>query len=137
MQLCEFFLFSYSVSPLDEEDDLDKADDDEALDLEGEEDAALPAEPLYVLPLYSLLPSSQQAKVSLARAHSSLHGATQVFEPPPEGSRFCVIATNVAETSLTIPGVKYVVDTGKVGEMLTPTSLTNTFIRPRRSFTTK
>ena len=26
----------------------------------------------------------------------------------------CVVATNVAETSLTIPGVKYVVDTGKV-----------------------
>ena len=26
----------------------------------------------------------------------------------------CVVATNVAETSLTIPGVKYVVDTGMV-----------------------
>lgn len=26
----------------------------------------------------------------------------------------CVVATNVAETSLTIPGVKYVVDSGKV-----------------------
>ena len=38
----------------------------------------------------------------------------QVFEPPPEGSRLCVVATNVAETSLTIPNVKYVVDTGKV-----------------------
>ena len=34
--------------------------------------------------------------------------------PPPAGSRLCVISTNVAETSLTIPGVKYVVDTGKV-----------------------
>ena len=27
----------------------------------------------------------------------------------------CVVATNVAETSLTIPNTKYVVDTGKVG----------------------
>jgi len=27
----------------------------------------------------------------------------------------CVVATNVAETSLTIPNIKYVVDTGKVG----------------------
>ena len=38
----------------------------------------------------------------------------RVFLPPPAGSRLCVISTNVAETSLTIPGVKYVVDTGKV-----------------------
>ena len=34
--------------------------------------------------------------------------------PPPDGVRLCVVATNVAETSLTIPGVKYVVDTGMV-----------------------
>lgn len=40
----------------------------------------------------------------------------QVFEPPPEGMRLCVVATNVAETSLTIPSVKYVVDSGKVKE---------------------
>ncbi|CAB0016610.1 unnamed protein product, partial [Nesidiocoris tenuis] len=38
----------------------------------------------------------------------------KVFAPPPEGTRLCIIATNVAETSLTIPGVKYVVDSGKV-----------------------
>lgn len=37
----------------------------------------------------------------------------QVFEPPPEGCRLCVVSTNVAETSLTIPNVKYVVDSGK------------------------
>ncbi|KHJ86809.1 helicase protein [Oesophagostomum dentatum] len=53
--------------------------------------------PLYCLPLYSLLSSEKQRRV---------------FEPPPEGARMCVIATNVAETSLTIPGVKYVVDSG-------------------------
>jgi ATP-dependent RNA helicase DHX37/DHR1 len=28
--------------------------------------------------------------------------------------RLCVVATNVAETSLTIPNIKYVVDTGKI-----------------------
>lgn len=44
------------------------------------------------------------------------HG--QVFEPVPAGSRLCVVATNVAETSLTIPGIKYVVDTGKVKQKL-------------------
>ena len=38
----------------------------------------------------------------------------QVFGPVPEGCRLCVVATNVAETSLTIPNIKYVVDTGKV-----------------------
>lgn len=38
----------------------------------------------------------------------------QVFRPPPPGTRLCVIATNVAETSLTIPGIKYVVDCGRV-----------------------
>lgn len=56
------------------------------------------SQPLWVLPLYSLLPSHKQARV---------------FEPPPEGTRLCVIATNVAETSLTIPGIKYVVDSGR------------------------
>lgn len=55
--------------------------------------------PMYVLPLYSLLSSEKQRKV---------------FESPPEGARFCVVATNVAETSLTIPNVKYVVDAGMV-----------------------
>lgn len=54
---------------------------------------------LHVLPLYSLLPTSQQMKV---------------FEKPPKGHRLCVVATNVAETSLTIPGIRYVVDSGRV-----------------------
>ncbi|KAL7024273.1 hypothetical protein ACKWTF_012967 [Chironomus riparius] len=56
------------------------------------------SQPLWVLPLYSLLPSHKQARV---------------FEPPPEGTRLCVVSTNVAETSLTIPDVKYVVDSGR------------------------
>lgn len=42
----------------------------------------------------------------------------QVFEPPPEGCRLCIVATNVAETSLTIPNIRYVVDTGKVHNFL-------------------
>ncbi|XP_062506597.1 probable ATP-dependent RNA helicase DHX37 isoform X2 [Corticium candelabrum] len=62
--------------------------------LEGDGDL-----PLHVLPLYSLLPSDKQAKV---------------FKVPPTGYRLCVIATNVAETSITIPHVKYVVDSGMV-----------------------
>lgn len=56
------------------------------------------SQPLWVLPLYSLLPSHKQQ---------------MVFEPPPEGTRLCVVSTNVAETSLTIPNIKYVVDSGR------------------------
>ncbi len=55
--------------------------------------------PLYVLPLYSLLSSEKQIRV---------------FEKIPEDSRLCVVATNIAETSLTIPNIKYVVDCGKI-----------------------
>eukprot|EP01012_Entosiphon_sulcatum_P017545 TRINITY_DN2230_c0_g1_i1.p1 TRINITY_DN2230_c0_g1~~TRINITY_DN2230_c0_g1_i1.p1 ORF type:complete len:1073 (+),score=269.94 TRINITY_DN2230_c0_g1_i1:30-3221(+) len=54
---------------------------------------------LWVLPLYSLLDPALQ---------------NRVFESPPAGKRLCVIATNVAETSITIPGIRYVVDSGRV-----------------------
>ncbi|KAI3419247.1 RNA helicase [Psidium guajava] len=54
--------------------------------------------PMHVLPLYAMLPAAQQLRV---------------FEEVKEASRLVVIATNVAETSLTIPGIKYVVDTGR------------------------
>ncbi|XP_065860429.1 ATP-dependent RNA helicase DEAH13 [Euphorbia lathyris] len=52
---------------------------------------------LHVLPLYAMLPAGAQLRV---------------FEEVKEGERLVVVATNVAETSLTIPGIKYVVDTG-------------------------
>ncbi|ESW06878.1 hypothetical protein PHAVU_010G084200 [Phaseolus vulgaris] len=53
---------------------------------------------LCVLPLYAMLPAAAQLCV---------------FEEVGEGERLVVVATNVAETSLTIPGIKYVVDTGR------------------------
>lgn len=53
--------------------------------------------PLLVLPIYSQLPSDLQAKV---------------FEKTPDGTRKCVVSTNIAETSLTIDGIKYVIDAG-------------------------
>jgi ATP-dependent RNA helicase DHX37/DHR1 len=40
----------------------------------------------------------------------------RVFKDPPADSRLVVVATNVAETSLTIPGMKYVVDSGRSKE---------------------
>lgn len=52
---------------------------------------------LLVLPMYSQLPSDLQARI---------------FEKAPSGSRKCVVSTNIAETSLTVDGILYVVDTG-------------------------
>lgn len=54
---------------------------------------------LIILPVYSALPSDMQ---------------TRIFDPAPPGSRKVVIATNIAETSLTIDGIFYVVDPGFV-----------------------
>eukprot|EP01126_Amoeba_proteus_P052056 TRINITY_DN6259_c0_g1_i3.p1 TRINITY_DN6259_c0_g1~~TRINITY_DN6259_c0_g1_i3.p1 ORF type:complete len:751 (-),score=181.37 TRINITY_DN6259_c0_g1_i3:320-2572(-) len=53
-----------------------------------------------VLPLYSMLPPEKQMRV---------------FSPvDPLTTRLVVVATNIAETSITIPGITYVVDSGRV-----------------------
>ncbi|XP_024969221.1 pre-mRNA-splicing factor ATP-dependent RNA helicase DEAH1-like isoform X2 [Cynara cardunculus var. scolymus] len=54
---------------------------------------------LIICPIYANLPTELQAKI---------------FEPTPEGARKVVLATNIAETSLTIDGIKYVIDPGFV-----------------------
>ncbi|OEJ80319.1 putative ATP-dependent RNA helicase DHR1 [Hanseniaspora osmophila] len=82
------------------ENDSDEDEEEDGFE-ETLEEGQTPNDPLYVLPLYSLLPTKEQMKV---------------FENPPPGSRLCVVATNVAETSLTIPNVRYVVDCGRSKE---------------------
>lgn len=53
--------------------------------------------PLVVAPVYGALPSEAQQLI---------------FNPAPPGSRKVVLATNIAETSLTIDGISYVIDCG-------------------------
>ncbi|PSR97295.1 P-loop containing nucleoside triphosphate hydrolase protein [Coniella lustricola] len=49
--------------------------------------------------------------------HSSIPDSQKsVFEPVPAGCRKIVLSTNIAETSVTIPDVQYVIDTGKSRE---------------------
>ncbi|XP_030601111.1 probable ATP-dependent RNA helicase DHX40 isoform X1 [Archocentrus centrarchus] len=59
-------------------------------------------EGLLILPLYGSMPTDQQR---------------QIFQPPPPGIRKCVVATNIAATSLTIDGIKYIVDSGFVKQL--------------------
>lgn len=53
---------------------------------------------LIITPIYANLPTDMQA---------------EVFKPTPRGARKVVIATNIAETSLTIDGIVYVIDCGR------------------------
>ena len=48
-----------------------------------------------VLPIHSCLPNKTQVKI---------------FEPAPANTRKIILATNIAETSITVPNIKYVVD---------------------------
>jgi ATP-dependent RNA helicase DHX33 len=54
-----------------------------------------------VLPLYAKLPAVEQAKA---------------FVSPAPNERKIILSTNIAETSVTIPGVRFVVDCGLAKE---------------------
>ncbi|TPX76128.1 hypothetical protein CcCBS67573_g02580 [Chytriomyces confervae] len=46
------------------------------------------------------------------------HDQKSVFRPARKGFRKCVLATNIAQTSVTIPGIRFVVDCGFVKEKM-------------------
>ncbi|KAF2198772.1 P-loop containing nucleoside triphosphate hydrolase protein [Delitschia confertaspora ATCC 74209] len=54
---------------------------------------------ILALPLFAALPQHAQQKI---------------FQPAPSKTRKVILATNIAETSVTVPGVRFVVDSGKV-----------------------
>ncbi|KAF9936561.1 hypothetical protein BGZ65_002286 [Modicella reniformis] len=62
---------------------------------------------------------ADETRFSLWPLHSSIssEGQNQVFDIPPPGVRKIVLATNIAETGITIPDVTIVIDTGKVKQI--------------------
>ena len=65
--------------------------------LQSDENSSKP-KPI-IMPLFAALQVSSQQKV---------------FLPTKEGMRKIILATNIAETSITIPGIKHVVDSCRV-----------------------
>ena len=57
-----------------------------------------------------------QVLITSMYAAQSPGANAKAFAPAPPGMRKCILATNIAETSITISGVKYVIDTGKCKE---------------------
>lgn len=62
-------------------------------------DADVEGPSVKVCPLYASQPTTQQMSV---------------FQPSPDNVRKVVVSTNVAETSVTISGIRYVIDSGMV-----------------------
>lgn len=109
-ELIEKSNFSHD-GPRDLDDDeidgnmMDKSEHDDYDEMEKDNDimgiinsSSEPLKSALVLPLHSLLSQAEQAKV---------------FAPVPHDHRLIVITTNIAETSITIPNISYVVDTGR------------------------
>lgn len=64
----------------------------------GKSDSSSPSiADLWILPIYSQLPADLQGRI---------------FQSAPRGVRKCIVATNIAETSLTVDGICFVIDSG-------------------------
>jgi len=69
------------------------------------------------LPMFAALPATAQQAV---------------FQPTPRNTRKIILATNIAETSVTIPGVRHVIDSGlaKIKEYRTALNLDSLLVKP-------
>ena len=108
----------------EDEEDMDFSDleseGEEEGDIEGEEDVHTKSNPTGVMlemddiPIDSTYePASTPMNVLPLFAKLDIKKQLQVFERPSKGHRKVVVSTNVAETSITIPGMRYVVDSGR------------------------
>ena len=80
-----------------------------------------------ILQLHSSLSIDEQDKVRQIQVMHYLHSQfiysflfstmLQVFDMAPDGVRKCILSTNIAETSITIDGLRFIVDSGKVKEI--------------------
>ncbi|MCJ1406217.1 putative ATP-dependent RNA helicase dhr2 [Ptychographa xylographoides] len=72
---------------------------------------------LLVLPLFAALPQAAQQRV---------------FHPPPSKTRKVILATNIAETSITVSGVRFVIDCGKskIKQFRTRLGLDSLLVKP-------
>ena len=72
---------------------------------------------LLVLPLFAALSQAAQQRV---------------FQPAPRSTRKIIIATNIAETSVTVPGVRFVIDSGKakVKQFRTSIGMESLLVKP-------
>lgn len=80
-------------------EDESSSDDSDNVPLDYAASDSLAGIRLKLIPLYASLSISDQMKL---------------YSQSSSNERMCFIATNVAETSITLPGITYVVDTGKV-----------------------
>lgn len=104
----EFLCFVYQLSKIkqkfkvivtNKQDEVDQCCDkliDRAIDLKNTKHKQF-IRKLWVLPLYGTLAHNEQLKV---------------FEPAPKFTRKIIVSTNIAETSLTIQGIGFVIDCG-------------------------
>jgi ATP-dependent helicase HrpA len=80
--------------------------------LPGEREIKAVADELRGRSAQSLLAKSGQMAKEILPLYARLSQADQERVFRPSGARRVVLATNVAETSLTVPGIRYVVDSG-------------------------
>jgi ATP-dependent RNA helicase DHX36 len=68
--------------------------------------------------LESTMPFSNRSQFCILSLHSGIHSSEQrrVLQRPPHGVRKVVLATNIAETSLTIDDIVFVIDSGRAKE---------------------